>query len=106
MKFEERKIIVKLGEDGEDQARLEFNEPLETERMQLGEFLREQKMLDAFALIRKNCIGVDNLFFADDRPVSVDDVKSGNIRGSHSDAIILGYFLAINPKDETPEKNG
>lgn len=92
MKFEERKIIVLIG-DGDDAARITFVEPLENERLKIAEIGKENIRL-ALQIIYKNCVAVDNLY-VEDNEITVEDIRSGNIRGTVADAIAVGYFTAI-----------
>lgn len=104
MKFEEQEIIVKLGkeEDG-DQAVLKFLEPLENERLQIIDLGRDN-LRKALQIVYKNCVSVENLF-AGDREVTTEQVQKGDLRGSIADAIAVGYYAALNPLPEDPEKN-
>lgn len=98
MKFEEQKIIVKLGDEG-DEAVITFNEPLETERFKLMESYKAQDYLSIKEVYRKNCISVENLFNSDGEAVTVQDIIAGNLRGSYADAIFVGYLQAIVPQE-------
>lgn len=101
MKFEEQRIIVKLGE-GEDEARIIFKEPLENERLKMVELGKENLRL-ALQIIYNNCIDVENLFYLD-QPITHEDVRGGNVPGSMADAIAIGYYAAVMPKAAS-EKN-
>lgn len=103
MKFERQNIIVKLGEDGPEQAILTFQEPLENERFKTVEFAKKKSIHKAKQLVFSNCIAVQNMFVGD-KEVTVDDIRSGNIQGSAADQVVLAYWLALTPKDEAEEK--
>ena len=101
MKFEEQKIIVRLGE-GDEQAIVTFIEPLENERLQIVE-LGKENIRKALQFVYKNCVKVENLFY-ENSAVTVDDIRSGNVRGTIADAIVIGYFAAITTSPDSAEK--
>lgn len=106
MIFEEKNIIVRLGE-GDSEAKITFVEPLESERIKSRELGRQGDFLGLAEIVRGNCLSVENLKDSAENYITVEDIKSGNLRGSYADAIFVGYMQAIFPQEDkdAEEKN-